>query len=58
MDISDNDDTKDSGGVEIHETLNVPEETITYEDLDNQITHQLEDTQDYGESDDDYQDTE
>ena len=32
---------KDSGEVEIHETLGVPEETITSEDLDNQITHQL-----------------
>ena len=35
MDISDNDDTKDSGEVEIHQTLDAPDDTITSEDLDN-----------------------
>ena len=58
MDISDNDEHKDSIEVEIHDTLDAPEETITSEDLYNQSTHQLEDAQDYGESEDEYQDME
>ena len=51
MDISDNNKPTDYGEVEIHEMLDVPEETITSEDLDNQSTHQLENAQDSGESD-------
>ena len=49
MDIRD-DKPKDSGELEIHETLDVPEDNINSEDLDNQSTHQLEDTQDSGKS--------
>ena len=52
MDISDKDGPKYSGEVEIHETLDLPKETITSEYLDNQITHQLEDTQYSGGSED------
>ena len=55
MNVSDNNDTKDYGEVEIHETLDVPEETITPEDLYNQSIQQLEDTQYYRESNDEYQ---
>ena len=52
IDISDYYEPKYSGEVEINKTLDTPEETITYEDLDNQITHKLKDAQDSGESED------
>ena len=52
MNISDDYQPKDYGEVEIHETLDSPEETITSEYLDNESTQKLEDTQDYGESED------
>ena len=58
MDISDEDYPEDYREVEIHETLDVSEETITSEDLDNQSTHKLEDTQNSGDSEDEEQDTE
>ena len=58
MDISDNDKPKDSGKVEICDTLDVPEYSITSEYLDNQITHQVEDVQYYGDSEDKDQDME
>ena len=50
IDISDNDETKCSGEVEIYETLDVSEETKTSEELDNQITQKLFDTQYSGDS--------
>ena len=50
MDISDDDQPKDSEEVEVHENPYAPQYTITSEDLDNQSTHKLEDAQDYGES--------
>ena len=49
MDISADDEPKDYGEVEIYEILDAPAEIITSEDLDDKSTHQLEDTQDYGE---------
>ena len=49
MDISDNNKPKDYGEAEIHEILDVPEETITSEDLDNQSTQKIEDAQYSGE---------
>ena len=42
MGISEKNEPKYSGEVETHETLDVPEETITSEDLYNKSTHQLE----------------
>ena len=42
MDISDKNEPKYSGEVETHETLDVPEDTITSEDLYNKSIHQLE----------------
>ena len=35
IDLINIDGPKDYGGVEIHETMDAPEETKTYEDLDN-----------------------
>ena len=35
MDIRKNDDPKDPGEVEIHETLDAPEQTRTYNVIDN-----------------------
>ena len=49
MDIRDEDKPKYSGEVEIRDTLDVPEDNITSEYLDNQITNQLEDVQYYEE---------
>ena len=43
MDISDYDETKYSGEVEINQTLNSSEETITSYERDNKNTQQLED---------------
>ena len=58
MNISDNNEPKYSEEVEIHETLDVTEETITSEDLNNQSTHQLEEAQYSGELEDEKQDME
>ena len=58
IDISAEDEPKYYGEVEIHKIMDAPEEIITSEDLDNQSTHQLEDTQYYGESEEEEQDTE
>ena len=58
MDISDYENPKDSAEVEICETLDVPEDNITSEELDNRSTHQLDYAQDYGESKDKDQDME
>ena len=58
MDISDYENPKDSAEVEICETLDVPEDNITSEELDNRSTHQLDYAQDYGESEDKDQDME
>ena len=58
MNISVNDDTKYSGEEEIDKTLDSLKETITSEDLDNQITQQSEDAQDYGGSEYEEQDME
>ena len=57
MDISDDDKPKDSGEVELCETPDVPEDTITSKDMDNQSTHQLEGKKYYGGSEDEEQDT-
>ena len=54
MDISDNGEPKDSGEVEIHETLDAPEYTMTSEDLDDKSTYKLEDAQYFGESEEKY----
>ena len=40
MDISDANDAKDYGEVNIHEMLDVLEENINSDDLDNQSNHQ------------------
>ena len=48
MYISDNDEPKYYWEVEIHETLGVPEYTITSEDLYNKSTQKLDDAQDSG----------
>ena len=58
IDISDYNEPKDYGEGEINETLDVIEDTITSEDLDNQNTHQWEDKQYYGKSEDENQDME
>ena len=50
MDISDNDESKDSRELKIHDMLDAPEEKITSEELDNKSTQILEDAQDSGES--------
>ena len=42
INISDNEEPKYSGEAEIHEMMDVPEETITSEDLDNKSNHQLD----------------
>ena len=52
MDIGDDYEPIDYGGLEIDETLDSSEENITSEDLYNQSAQQLEDTQYYGESED------
>ena len=56
MNISDYYQPKDYRGVEINEMMDALKETITSEDLDNESTQNLEDTQDYGESEDEEQD--
>ena len=50
MYISDDDEPKYSGEVEIHETLDAPEDSRTSDDLDNENTQKLESTKDSGES--------
>ena len=58
MNISVNDDHKDSGEVEIHKTMDSLRNIITSEELDNQSTHQSEDAQDSGGSEYEEQDME
>ena len=58
MNISVNDDPKDSGEAEIHKTMDSLRNIITSEELDNQSTHQSEDAQDSGGSEYEEQDME
>ena len=58
MDISDTNDAKDYGEVNIHEMLDVLEENINSDDLDNQSNHQWKGAHNSGESEDKYQDME
>ena len=39
VNISDNDEPKYYGEIEIHETMDAPEETINFQDLNNKINH-------------------
>ena len=52
MNISDNNEPNKYGEVEIYETLDAPEETITYENPDIKSTKTLEDAQNSEQSED------
>ena len=58
MDIIDDNEPKYYGEVEIHDTLDVPEDTMNSEDLDNQSTRQLEYAKYSGDSEYEEQDME